>query len=239
MPHTLTDRQREYLEFIRDYIRENESSPRLEEIAGHFHVTKPTANKALSALQEKGYLYFGRDKVTGFYIRTPEIYTRDGTLREIMITGVLDRYGEVLQFPKNNGHFPFVLPDGTGDVFALEAYQHIPCARLIARDKIIFSTGGLAKPGDICVFPFGKRKFLVRMYEPNYSEDMPFYILAKEWIDVTDEIKDHLFWWPLAIDEENAHYFIDIVEEQQLSWSPVSPDMIIGKALRVVRRLAI
>jgi len=51
MPHALTDRQREYLEFIREYIRKNESSPRLEEIAEHFHVTSPTAHKTLKALQ--------------------------------------------------------------------------------------------------------------------------------------------------------------------------------------------
>ena len=239
MPHALSKRQKEYLEFLQNYIKKNESSPRLEEIAKHFHVTKPTANKALNTLQEKGLLYFGRDKVTGFYIRTPERHTVEGSLREIMVTGVLDRYGEVLQFPKNNGHFPFVLPDGTGDVFALDVYQHIPSAGLIGRDKMIFSTGGLAKPGDICIFPFGKRRFLVRIYEPDYSEDMPFYILAKEWIDVADEIKDHLFWWPLAVNEENANYFINIVEEQQLSWTPISPDMIVGKALRLVRRLAI
>ena len=33
LPHSLTSRQKEYLEFIRNYIKENESSPRLEEIA--------------------------------------------------------------------------------------------------------------------------------------------------------------------------------------------------------------
>ncbi len=45
MPHSLTDRQREYLEFIREFIKENESSPRLEEIAKHFGVSSPTAHK--------------------------------------------------------------------------------------------------------------------------------------------------------------------------------------------------
>ena len=35
MPHALTPRLREYLDFIREYIRTNESSPRLEKIAEH------------------------------------------------------------------------------------------------------------------------------------------------------------------------------------------------------------
>ena len=35
MPHALTPRQKEYLEFIREYVKENESSPRLEEIADY------------------------------------------------------------------------------------------------------------------------------------------------------------------------------------------------------------
>jgi len=53
MPHTLSKRQREYLEFIRNFIQTNEDSPRLEEIAEQFKVTPPTAHKMLDALQRK------------------------------------------------------------------------------------------------------------------------------------------------------------------------------------------
>ena len=38
MPHALTALQKEYLDFIRDYVTRNESSPRLDEIAEHFQV---------------------------------------------------------------------------------------------------------------------------------------------------------------------------------------------------------
>ena len=61
MPHAITPLQRNYLEFLRSYIRENESSPRLEEIADHFGVKPPTAHKTLEALHDKGYIYFARD----------------------------------------------------------------------------------------------------------------------------------------------------------------------------------
>ena len=69
MPHALTARQREYLEFLRQYIRENESSPGLNELADHFDVTSPTAHKTLETLQSKGCSYFGRSKTSGFFIR--------------------------------------------------------------------------------------------------------------------------------------------------------------------------
>lgn len=239
MPHNLTDRQQEYLDFIREYIKRNECAPRLNQIAAHFHVTSPTATKALKVLQEKGALYFDRDKNTGFYIRTPERFTSEGSLREIMITGVLDRYGEVHQFPENHGHFPLMLPESTGDVFALEAYQHIPSAGILARDRMIFTNGGEAKPGDICIYPWGDRWFLIRVYDLIFDEELPFFEMALPWEDSLDEIEGRLFWWPLTAVEGNGEYFAEIVEEQQVSWFPISPDQIVGKAVQLVRRLAI
>jgi hypothetical protein len=53
MPHSLTPRQHEYLEYLRSYIKENEASPRLDEIAKHFRVKPPTAHKTLEALHNK------------------------------------------------------------------------------------------------------------------------------------------------------------------------------------------
>ncbi len=58
MPHALTTRQREYLEFLREYIKENETSPRLEEIAEHFGVKPPTAHKTLEAFHRQGIYLF-------------------------------------------------------------------------------------------------------------------------------------------------------------------------------------
>ncbi|MBT4533232.1 MAG: hypothetical protein HOC26_04180, partial [Chloroflexi bacterium] len=48
-----------------------------------------------------------------------------------------------------------------------------------------------------------------------------------------------LLWWPLAITEDNIEYFIDVVSEQNIQWQPIPPELIVGKALRLVRRLAI
>jgi Mn-dependent DtxR family transcriptional regulator len=53
MPHALTERQKECLEYIRKFIELNESSPRLEEIADHLDIKTPTAHKLLEALNKK------------------------------------------------------------------------------------------------------------------------------------------------------------------------------------------
>ena len=72
MPHALTERQKEYLQYLRDYIQVNETTPRLEEVADHFDVSLPTAHKILDALEKKGYLFSRRERESGYYIRLAE-----------------------------------------------------------------------------------------------------------------------------------------------------------------------
>ena len=241
MHYTLTTRQGEYLEFIREYIKQNECAPRLEEIAKYFSVTSPTVNKILKTLEEKGYLYFSRDKVSGFYIRVPEKHIPTNVLREIPITGIVGKYGEVLRFPQYHGHIPDVLPEGVNGVFAFVVYKHNPSAGMLGNDHIIFSTGGVAKPGDICIYPFGDRFFLVRMYAFGQHKDMPFYELSAKWLENKDQYINDMFWWPLidSEDEEASSYFAELVYEQDLRWYPIKPDGVIGKVVRLKRRMAI
>ena len=92
MPNDLTPRLRAYLEFIRDYIAQNKSAPMLKEIAQNFNVKSSTANKALEALKEKGYLHFGRSKGTGFYIRLLE---RWKVVRRVFSRGDRKNYYEI------------------------------------------------------------------------------------------------------------------------------------------------
>ena len=106
MPHSLTERQKECLEYIRGYIAENESSPRLEEIAAYLGVKLPTAHKLLEALQSKGYLYFHRDKASGFFIRRstglgqPKLWLRlPWLVRSIVMASCLT-------FPRSLGTLP-------------------------------------------------------------------------------------------------------------------------------------
>ena len=65
--------------------------------------------KSYEALQSKGYLYFGRDSISGFFIRLIERAGSAETVIEIPITGKVNRYGELIEFPELLGHFPTLL----------------------------------------------------------------------------------------------------------------------------------
>ncbi|MEW6110094.1 MAG: transcriptional repressor LexA [Nitrospirota bacterium] len=57
MPEHLTERQKEVLEFIREYIEKEGISPTVREIAAHFGFASPlSAQLHINALSKKGYL---------------------------------------------------------------------------------------------------------------------------------------------------------------------------------------
>jgi SOS-response transcriptional repressor LexA len=158
MPHALTERQKECLEYSREIITENESSPRLEEIAAHLGVTLSTAHNLLEALQKKGYLYFARSKSSGFFIWLIERAGSSETVIEVPIAGKVDQYGEVYDFPKMMGHFATLLMGAKpGEVFALVVTEEIPQANMLARDFIFFDMDKKPQPRDICIAPIGER----------------------------------------------------------------------------------
>jgi len=53
----LTRRQHEIVEFIRDYVAENDYAPTMQEIADHLGVSRPTVFEHIEALQAKGALH--------------------------------------------------------------------------------------------------------------------------------------------------------------------------------------
>lgn len=152
MSQDLTERQAEYLDFIRNYIQENRSAPRLDEIAGHFGVTSPTAHRALETLQEKGKLYFGRDTLTGFYIRlfaNLEVVT---SVCEIAVLGSVDQYGIVRDFPQKVGHFATLpIQSQPQDLFALHVAAPLPIFNLAPQDIIILDQGREPQIWDLCL----------------------------------------------------------------------------------------
>jgi len=242
MPHALTERQKECLEFIREYVAHNESSPRLEEIAAHFDIKPPTAHKLLEALNRKGYLYFGRDKVSGFFIRLIERAGSAETVHEIALAGKVDRFGELFDFPEELGHFPTLLIGAKPDeVFALVLDEDIPQASMLAPDFIIFDMGKKPQPNDICIAPIGSRLFLVRIASSSF-EDTPSLLVAQDYPipeKLTQNDTDLLLnWYPLAYDQENYDYFIRVAEEERWPIKPFSPDFVVATALRLVRALA-
>jgi SOS-response transcriptional repressor LexA len=243
MPTSLTDRQKECLEYIRSYVRNNESSPRLEEIADHFNIKPPTAHKFLEALQSKGYLYFGRDSLSGFFIRLIERAGSAETVIEIAIAGKVDQYGEVHDFPEKLGHFATLLIGSKPDeVFALVLAENITQASMLSPDFIIFDMGKKPQPGDICIAPIGSRLFLVRVASKTFDKDTPSPLMAQDYPIpkklTNPELGQELNWYPLAYDKDNHDYFIKVAEEEHWPIKALSPDLVVATALRLVRALA-
>ena len=242
MPHALTERQKECLDYIRGYIAENESSPRLEEIATYLNVTSPTAHKLLEALQSKGYLYFGRDKVSGFFVRLIDRAGSAETMVEIALAGKIDGYGEVFDFPQELGHFASVLIGSKPDeLFALVVMEDIPQASMLASDFIIFDWGKKPQPGDICIAPIGDRLFLVQVTSSSF-EDTPS-LVAAQYYPIPEKLARPdpdlvLNWYPLAHTEATHDYFIQVAEVQRWQIGPLDPKLVVATALRLIRALA-
>lgn len=243
LPHSLTDLQKEYLDFIRGYIRDNESSPRLDEIAGHFSVKAPTAHKILSALQSKGYLYFGRDRKSGFFIRLIERAGATEVVMEVPIAGKITVLGEVVDFPKELGHFVSVFVGATiGEVFALIVTENISQANMVAGDLIVFDTSKKPQPGDICIAPIGHRLFLIHI--PSKTMDREFHSFETAiWYPIPNDLIDPeldqmLNWYPLAYNEETHDQLTSVAEEQNWPNAPLPSNLIVATALRLIRPLA-
>jgi hypothetical protein len=197
----------------------------------------------LEALQSKGYLYFGRDSISGFFIRLIERAGSAETIIEIAVTGKVDRYGEVHDFPVELGHFPTVLLGSKpGDVFALVATEDIPQASMLAQDFIIFDMGKQPQPGDICIAPIGDRLFLIRIASKTFDKDTPSLVMAQEYPIPenlsNEELDQDLNWYPLAHDDDTNEYFLQIAKEQEMPIGPIPPDWVVATALRLTRALA-
>ena len=243
MPHSLTPRQREYLTFIREYVKQNESSPGLDEISTHFGVKSPTAHKTLEALQSKGYLFFGRDKISGFFIRLIERAGSAEMVIEIPIAGRIDEYGELIDFPEEIGHFPTLLVGSKpGEVFALVVMEDIPQASLLAQDLIIFDQGKKPQPGDICIAPIGQSLFLIQIGSKTFDKEIDSLEMSLQYPipeNLTNpELEQRLNWYPLAYDDETHDYLIKIVEEQKWPLVAIPQGFILATALRLTRILA-
>jgi SOS-response transcriptional repressor LexA len=220
VPKALTERQKEYLDFIRTFIQENECVPRLDEIAKHHRVTSPTAHKALKSLQDKGYLYFGRDSVTGFYIRLIEFVDISIQIAEISILGSVDQYGIVHNFPKKIQHFVTpTLQSNPKDLFALHVSGNLPEFNIVPHDIIIFDQDKIPQVGDICLTLINNHRVLVQIMDE-------------------DQENDRLSWMTLDEDNANNPVLLETQETQDSYPQSLPRDFIIATALRITRHLA-
>lgn len=70
----LTPKQKQILDFIREFTEEKSYPPSLAEIANKFHKSIPTIFQFVATLKGKGYLEKENDVARGIYTKKPEIF---------------------------------------------------------------------------------------------------------------------------------------------------------------------
>jgi SOS-response transcriptional repressor LexA len=246
MPHALTEREKEYLQFLRDFISTNESSPQLQDVAESFGVKLPSAHKVLDALQRKGYLVFRRGAESGYYIRLSEQGGGIEKAIEILIIGQIDEYGEIIDLPNQLGHFPVVLIGvDENKVFALKAARDIPQGQILTGDYLICDYSKRPQPGDLAILPFGKqsnRWFLCRIYSMTLDADLDslevsnLYPIPASLLDTA--YGQRLNWAPIGYDQGNEKYLLAEAEKERVPLRPIPPEFSMATVLRLYRNLA-
>ena len=240
MPHALSERQKEYLEFIREYIRDNEKSPQLNEIAEYFGVKPPTAHKILETLQFKGFIYFVRSSESGFFIRLVERAGMREVVMHVPIAGKVGRLGEVINFPKDLGGFDdFFFGAQPYTTFALSLSEDLSDERMRRGDILVFDRSKKPQAGDICIIPIGKRLFLARIAGKTIDKDVHSFETSIRFpipADLTDpEVEQMLNYYPLAYDENTEDQFNAIAEEERWPEAPLPMSFVVATALHMWR----
>jgi len=145
----LTERQRQILVFVRNYIVENSYPPTLQEITRAFSFASPTAAAAhLQALHKKGFIR----KVEG--ISRGIVLTRERTAGvRIPVLGQVPA-GKPVSEEEDAGEDLVFDPRlaGTGDIFALRVKgDSMKDAGILDGDYVLVNKGGSARSGAIVV----------------------------------------------------------------------------------------
>lgn len=245
MPHALTEREREVLDFLRDYIAAQGSSPRLEEIARHFGIARPTAHKLLDALHRKGFIYFNRDRVSGFFIRLfeggrPEHYV------EVPIVGEVDRLGCVQQpFPRYMGHFASIVESkDPAMVFALICRADIPPAAILSNDVLVCDASKHVQVGDVVLAMLHPELLVLTRCGAKTLDERRLELESALYFPVPSDVADEqerqlIYWYPLALSSDNELELESIMDRLGIPGAPLPPEMFFAVVVRLTRHLTI
>ena len=225
-----------HLDFIREFIRENEVSPRLGEIAERFGVKSPTAHNTLEALQRKGYIRFERSSQTGFYVRVAERAGSREVIYEVPVSGRINGAGVVYDFPELLGSFAEVVIGAEKDsVFALIISEDIPTADMLPGDLIIFDMIKKPQSGDICIMQFEESLLVIQIGSKTLDRDILSIETAIDFPipeDLAHPESDPLLnWWPLAYGGPDDRWK-EVVGEWEIA---LPPDFVLATALQLYR----
>jgi repressor LexA len=157
----LTRRQKEVLDFVTAFIKENRYSPSLEEIAGELGlVSVSTVHKHVSGLLEKGLLRRGWNQNRSLEPVKPEQRPRAA---EIPLAGALTA-GRPMEFFEDPGSL--MVPEsflGSGETFALKVNGDALTEEGIRDgDYVIVERHGKARNGQTVVALIDGRKATVK-----------------------------------------------------------------------------
>jgi len=258
MPHALTERQKEYLNYLKNYIRNNEDSPSLKEIANHFGVKSSAAHNTLTALHNKDYISFMRHP-DGYFIRLVERGGMGEKIFPLFIVGKIDRYGEVIDLlpspdtPMNSNinldagseipeHITIIQKcTNFHSIFGVKATERIPHANIEAGDILVVDGEKMPQSGFMSILPVGpdSRLFLCWAYGKTF-DDRTFsyemrepYPLPEKYVNW--DLGQRLFWYPIAWDEETDAYFSKLGNGAGFPDAPIPMDFAVATVLELIR----
>lgn len=168
----LTKRQKEILDFLRNYIQDNGVSPSLQEIKDTFKLSAiSTVHEHLQNLRKKGYITKDINQARGITIRKKT--TMNMTTVSIPIIGQVtgkklflsDKHTK-LQFDKN-------LAEVNANSFVLKVTDDsLSSENISAGDTLILNSKDLLKNNTLVLFYSGKEKTLkCGIYEKKQEKD--------------------------------------------------------------------
>lgn len=158
----LTQRQKEVLDFIREYIAQHGVGPTLDEINIHFHMgSASAAHQHVEALSRKGYL-----KKLPHQTRAISLLQESDDMREIPLTGRI-ALGEPIESLDEieTIKVPRLLMSGEGQYFALEAVgDSMNQDGILNGDILIIKQTNSPNNGDIVVAQTSEYKATLKRF---------------------------------------------------------------------------
>lgn len=155
----LTRRQRDILEFLRDYVEEHGISPTLEEIAAHFDVNKVTVFGHVAEMERKGVI---RRRARGVSRGLEIVDQNEGSEQAAPCLSILGKIAagspiETIEDPDQLDFGDFV--SGDRDVYALEVSGTSMIEDAIADgDIVLIERKSTARDGEtvVAILPDGE-----------------------------------------------------------------------------------
>jgi repressor LexA len=158
---TLTSRQKQILEYLRNFQTEHGYPPSFREVAGHFKINLGTVQDHLKALTRKGYLARKFNRSRGLHL-----FPQTEGLRTVPLYGAIPAGDprQIEEAAEGYVSLPETWARGT-EVFLLRVQGESMSPYIIAGDQVIVRHQTQLAQGDVGVFRIGDEITLKRYYQ--------------------------------------------------------------------------